>query len=104
MINGDPWTAELLPKATYEKINNKTSLACTSADDRAFEFKAGSLSMGVCIHETFHAYHSYLFLNSVHELSINDHEEIIAEFLESRIHNIIKTAEEIYNGLKGSKK
>lgn len=106
-VNEDSWSGYLITEeeATEldEKINNTTTsfraLTLTGTDGKCIFFVEGSVTKDVVTHELFHIYVSYFHLDSA-DVSVEQFEEIIAEFLEANLDKFIKKRNSIYNKLK----
>lgn len=86
-----------------EKLNDSEdgfrALTLTGEDGRCIFFVEGSITKAVVIHELFHLYVSYFHLDSA-DVTIEQFEEIIAEFLEANLDKFVKTKNKLYTALK----
>ncbi len=101
-ICGDEWTYSILPQTDYDEDPELVdSTAYTDKRARRMVFCAEKFSRGAVVHELFHAYCKYLYLNSA-SISQDDFEEIVAEMLEDKIDIILTQTKEICRCLKKS--
>lgn len=101
-INDDKWTYQLVSKKEFKQRHpgSKDEIAMTDPVRFAIDFTKEAVTQEIAVHELFHAYHVYFFLNSA-QISLHDHEEIIAEFLGSKINELMRKARIVYRNLKG---
>lgn len=101
-VNDDDWTHQLVSKKEFKRRHKdfKDKIAITNPLDFSIDFTKEGVTFDCCVHELFHAYHIYFFLNSA-QISLHDHEEIIAEFLGSKIQELNDKAQVVYQNLKG---
>lgn len=106
-IMDDAWEIYLLTEEEAEELDQELNdsegsfraLTLTGEDGRCIFFVEGSVSKSVVTHELFHLYVSYLHIDSA-DITIEQFEEIIAEFLEANLDKFIKTKNKLYNKLK----
>ena len=70
------------------------------ASEKTVYFDEDNVDFNVVLHELFHAYFSYLYLDDTNDLKLNDIEEICAKFFENKAELIIKKSKEIHKSLK----
>ena len=100
-LQGKRWTYSVLSSGLYKKREGDDSDAMTHGSKRKMIFDASKLSLGACRHELFHAYCTNLYLNSA-EISVDQFEEIVAEWAEDHLDEWAKKASEMYTKMRDS--
>lgn len=106
-IMDDAWEIYLITEEEAseldEQLNDSNTgfraLTLTGDDGKCIFFVEGSVTKNVVVHELFHLYVSYFHLDSAN-ITIEQFEEIIAEFLEANLDKFIKTKNKLFNKLK----
>ncbi len=100
-INDDRWEAYLITEDEAEELdmkkhdNGEGFGALTSPDDRSLFVVEGFVTKNIITHELFHIYVSYFHINSAN-ITVDQFEEITAEFLEATLDKFIKKRNYIF--------
>lgn len=86
-IRGLIWSVEIMPLKKLKKLYGKDSIAITLPDTRSIYLTPES-SDETIRHELIHAYLAENNLNSCHDISLKDFEEIVAETISNHWHQI----------------
>ena len=97
-INEETWTYRLLPDAEYNELHGTDSQAITDLEERTIDVAERGFNLNTMIHETFHAYKSYLCLDSA-EMDNSAVEEIFASFFGKNSFKILEKAVNMYKNL-----
>lgn len=100
VVNSDKWVCFLLSNKEYEKKFGSDSQAITVVENKTIYFQPKYLNFEVINHEINHVYFSYLCLNSVDNLKIEDIEEINSEFLANNVFKLLNTSFIVYKNLR----
>ena len=98
-INEWKWTAKRIPDSKFDRAYGDKYTAMTVSNRRIIYFRQNEFSLRTVIHELFHAYSHYLYLQSS-SVPHEDAEEIYAEFMEENLFRFARKAKEIYRALK----
>lgn len=99
-VQGRRWKYTVLTPARYT-AQEDDSRAITYPDKRHMYFNSEDLTVGVCVHELFHAFCTTLYTASAN-LSPIQFEEIIAEWAEVHLQEWAQKAEVMFNKMKNS--
>ncbi len=101
-IRGDEWRFEIVSDAYFRRIHKefKDSEAVTDTAKHMVHFKYDAFCLETITHELVHVFCSYLSLASTHEVTLDDHEEMIADVMASSWDSISKLRKEIFKGLR----
>ncbi len=94
-IRGKRWTINLQLDNEFEEQHGKETWAITYGEERTIYFRPSHIDLPTIIHELFHAYCKELFLNSAN-LDIDQHEEVIAEFLGDYLSELNRKANQLH--------
>lgn len=100
-ICGERWKYRILPKPKFKQLHGDNSDAVTETKQKRMDFKPEGVCIGTVRHELFHAYASYLFLNSSN-IDKDDYEEIVAEMLEYYWDRMHKQGMQMFENLDGA--
>lgn len=81
LIRGQKWTVHLQSNEAFDAQHDGEDRGATLISDKAIYFNLDFLDIKVVRHELVHAYFSTLYVESA-DLTIEQYEEILAEFLE----------------------
>ena len=100
-INGDFWkfkivTAKFMAK---QKESADAFAALCVPSERTIYVDEDCIEYDTILHELFHAYFSYLYLDDTTTLTLTDMEEILAVFFCSKAPEIIKKAKTVIKKL-----
>lgn len=101
-INGDKWTVKIVDSAEMaEQRDDGQDLAglCVSSE-RTIYIDDENVAYDIILHELYHAYFSYLYLDDTNSLKLLDLEEITANFFCNKSAEILKKAKDITKKLK----
>lgn len=107
-INDDFWELYLITEEEANELDEKLNgdddggfraLTLTGEDGRCIFFVEGNVTKAVVTHELIHLFVSYFHLDSAN-ITVEQFEEIIAEFFEANLDKFIKTRNKLYNNLK----
>lgn len=102
-IRGEPWEVARLSKKEYRAAGGpKGTIAVCDPTTKKLLFREAAPHSTI-MHELFHAYCRYLFLEST-SLSHQQFEEIIADMLGESFPIMVKQVGLIYKGLSDGKK
>jgi hypothetical protein len=99
-INEQKWTIKIVTLKEMKKIadDTHTSGLCM-ASEKTIYIREDSVDYTTIAHELFHAYFSYLCLSSTNDISLDDAEEIAAEFFAAKGEAIVKKAKGVTRDL-----
>lgn len=93
---GRPWTIKVLTQAQYFKVHKeKTSDAACALSAREIHFR-GQIWLPHVVHELYHAKVEHMTIASTTELSVDDFEEMNAEWLHMDLPFFLKDIKRIY--------
>lgn len=98
-ILAKPWDIRLLSKKEYRAKNGKGSLALTRVHKRRIDVSAQGFDFETVVHELVHAYLSELCTFSA-DFDVNALEEIFAEMLAKRGHEILSLGQVLLERLQ----
>jgi hypothetical protein len=106
-VNEDEWQGYLITEDEAKELDEKFNdvdigfgaLTLTKDDGRCLFVVEGHVTKNIIVHELFHIYVSYFCLGST-DVSLDDFEEIIAEFLELHLTKFIKKSNSLYKKFK----
>ena len=100
-IHGDAWRCQLFAeKAVFDKASDPGNVAETKREEKIIVFGPEGMTRRTAVHELFHAYCSYLFLDSTEGMERSNYEEIYAEMLDHYWDTIDRQATVIYDNMK----
>lgn len=99
LIRGDEWIISLSPKEKFTKEHSDRIAAVTLINEKEIAFSTETINLVVVLHELFHAYASYLCMESAN-LDVLQAEEIFAELFGSQGPNMYKQGLRIFSTLK----
>ena len=99
-IKDIPWTVQAIPEQMYLLAIGSDSMGVTDKNTREITLSRAHLSTELIRHELFHAYCSSCCIDSTHQLTTDDFEEIAAEIVGYHAEDICKTAKKLYNTLQ----
>lgn len=101
-INGDYWKIKVVtPKVMRaQKESDDVFAGLCVPSEKTIYIDNESIDYHVILHELYHAYFSYLYLDDTTTLTLLDLEEITNNFFCSRASEIIKKAKDIEKKLK----
>ncbi len=101
-INGDRWTYRIVTTDEMaEQRDDGDELAGLAVPgERTVYIEENNVNLEIILHETYHAYFSYLYLDDTTELKLNDLEEITCVFFCNKSIEILKKGKEMYKKLK----
>jgi hypothetical protein len=99
-VGEDVWTASLYREKSYIKMHGDDSDAITLPAEKEIHFPSPGITAKSCRHEMVHAYATLLHISSTTSLTLDDYEEIWAEFLSGNIDRISQKANFIFKALK----
>ena len=95
-INGDEWSVLVLHDEDYEKKHGNDSVGTTEVKTKVITLRESNSAENETIrHEIYHCYYDYLCLGSSESISLEDLEEINAEFYAKNVIKMEKTVEEV---------
>lgn len=103
----DDWELYIITNEEADELDEKLNdsgggfraLTLTGEDGRCIFFVEGNITKAVITHELFHLFVSYFHLDSA-DVTIEQFEEIVAEFLEANLDKFVKTKNKLYTALK----
>lgn len=104
-INDDMWRFFLITEEEAHEVDEHYNQitegfrAMTTTEDKCVFMVEGSVTKAIIAHELFHVYVSYFYLKSSN-VTVDDFEEITAEFLEKDLDKFIKKRNTIYKKYK----
>lgn len=100
-INGDTWKIRVItPKEMRkQKISDEVFAGLCVPDEKTIYIDNESIDHHVVLHELYHAYFSYLYLDDTNSLKLLDLEEITANFFCSKAPEILKKAKSVHKKL-----
>ena len=98
-IHGDEWKIVLLDPDKFSKVYGETTAAITLTDEKQIIFSTETINLIVVLHEIFHAYASYLCIDSAH-VDSTQAEEIFAELFGSQGPAMYKQGKDILAKLR----
>ena len=101
-INGDMWkfkivTAKVMAK---QKESDDQFAGLCVPSEKTIYIDEDCIDSETILHELFHAYFSYLYLDDTTTLTLSDMEEILAVFFCSKAGEILKKAANVTKKLK----
>lgn len=94
-INDDVWTFVLVTEEEALEMDDGLGYAAmTDTKEKYMYITESNVSRGVVTHELFHLYVSYFNLNSA-DITVDQFEEIVAEFLENNLDKFCKTVNKL---------
>lgn len=100
-INGDNWKIKVVtPKMMKAQKKSDVDFAglCVPSE-RTIYIENESIYYDVILHEIYHAYFSYLYLDDTNSLTLLDLEEITNNFFCSKAEEVLKKAKKVYKKL-----
>jgi hypothetical protein len=102
LIRGMKWKLILLSYQEFHEKYGEGIAAITEKPERTIFFNQFDVDIKTVRHELFHAYCNELFLNSS-EISLDDFEEILAEFFEDFLPEFGRKSNQIHKWLRITK-
>lgn len=101
-INDDKWTISIVSDKEMRKhaSGDKNTSGLCVAHEKCIYIRQDSVDYITIAHELFHAYFSYLCLSSTKDISLDDAEEISAEFFAAKGEAMVKKAKQITRELQ----
>lgn len=97
-INEDEWNIYLTDDDD-NVVSEEGSAAETDFDSKEIHFRRGEVELRTVMHELWHVYFGYCYLDDTTELSLGDTEEITATMFADKAEKIIARAKDIHNKL-----
>lgn len=96
-INGDVWKIKFYSRKVYDKLypDAVDAKAFVEFDKKIIVFRTEEFKRSVVIHETVHAYDSYLCLEDVDDITPDQMSEIMATFIQRNKSKIDRTVNQI---------
>lgn len=101
-INGDNWKVKVVtPKVMKkQKLSEDTFAGLCVPSEKTIYLDNESIEYDIILHELYHAYFSYLYLDDTNSLTLLDLEEISANFFCSKAAEMLKKAKVVQKRLK----
>lgn len=96
-VNGDTWKIKIVtPKEMRaQKKSDEVFAGLCVPSERTIYIDNESVEYQIILHELYHAYFSYLYLDDTNSLTLLDLEEITANFFCSKAPELLKKAKEV---------
>lgn len=94
------WTLRVLKKKKYKKKNGSDSVAVTYVNKRRVDIGPDGQDLETIVHELVHAYLAELCTHSA-DLTTDALEEIFAELMAKRGHELLTLASELHRQITG---
>lgn len=100
-VNGDTWKIKVVtPKIMKaQKKSDEAFAGLCVPEEKTIYIDNESINHHVILHELYHAYFSYLYLDDTTTLKLLDLEEITANFFCSKAPEILKKAKTVHKKL-----
>lgn len=100
-INSDRWIVEVVShKEMFKLAGDKDTTGLCDPHERVIYIREDSIDYGTVAHEIFHAHFSYLCLSTTENISLDDAEEISAEFFANKSKEMVKQAKQLTRKLE----
>jgi hypothetical protein len=97
-FNEDEWVIYLIEDNDHV-ITDEHIAAEVKFDEREIYFRKSEISLKVVLHEIWHVYFSYCYLNDTNSIELSDFEEITACLFSDKCESMLNTAKTILNRL-----
>jgi hypothetical protein len=98
-FNETEWCVYLIEDDDFELLEESAD-ASTDFHKKELYFRKSEINFSTVLHETWHVYFSYCYLDDTNDLTLGDIEEVSAALFADKAQHMIKRAEEIYTKLK----
>lgn len=100
-INDDRWLFKILSIKEMAKISDdKHTSGLCDAHEKIIYIREDCIDYQTIAHEIFHGYFSYLYLGSTEGITLDDAEEISAEFFAAKGKEMVKKAKQLTRELQ----
>ena len=94
-INEDTWNIYLVSDDD-NVISDEDSAAETDFESKEIHFRRGNINLNLIMHELWHVYFGYCYLQHTADIGLGDMEEITAALFADKAEKIIVRSKEIY--------
>lgn len=99
IINSDKWIIYLIDKDD-NVITDENISAEVRFDEREIYFRRNNITQKIILHELWHAFMSYCYLNDTNDIMLSDFEEITASLFSDRCEKILELTKDLLVKLK----
>lgn len=98
-LNGDIWTIYIIIDQDYI-IEDEDTAALTRFTEKELYFRESEINIKNVLHELFHVWAGYCYLESTTNISVSDMEEIFACLFSDKCERSIEISKDILNKLE----
>lgn len=101
-ISGDSWKIKVVTseEMVEQREDGENIAGLCVAEERTIYIDEEHVEYGIILHELYHAFFSYLYLDDATTLKLLDLEEITANFFVNKAAEMIKKAKDVTKRLK----
>lgn len=98
-FNEDAWVIYVIDE--FDSITaDEDAAAVTDFEKKEIYFREPELNLTTILHELWHVYMGYCYLNDTTQVTLSDYEEITAALFSDKCKKILQTAETLLEKLK----